>query len=204
MSDDELELNTLSRFAKRSPGLVLEEHGHCEVPAGCGGVVLRWRNPQAGLTAVLQRAGSGRTMAFLDGEAPASSFLSLAFGEHVLAIHVSEIARDAAVFGLSAHRAEGRSGSSEPIPSLCTKPDGTWRYTTVGPVDDAWRELDFDDRKWAALGRGERPRESKAHEQWSYRLVEENGGLLLALPQGMPEVWIRKRLTIEPPEGGGR
>jgi hypothetical protein len=42
MADRELDLNTI-RAIKQSPGLVLEEHGHCEVPAGCGGVVLRWR-----------------------------------------------------------------------------------------------------------------------------------------------------------------
>jgi hypothetical protein len=38
-------LNSLDRFRKHPGQLVLEEHGHCEVPAGCGGVVLRWRNP---------------------------------------------------------------------------------------------------------------------------------------------------------------
>lgn len=43
MPDRELKLNSISRFSKQSPRLVLEEHGHCEVPAGCGGVVLRWR-----------------------------------------------------------------------------------------------------------------------------------------------------------------
>ena len=43
MPDRELKLNSISRSSKQSPRLVLEEHGHCEVPAGCGGVVLRWR-----------------------------------------------------------------------------------------------------------------------------------------------------------------
>lgn len=40
-------LNSIDRFRKRPQRFVLEEHGHCEIPAGCGGVVLRWRNPQA-------------------------------------------------------------------------------------------------------------------------------------------------------------
>ncbi len=43
--DRELRLNSIDRYVKRSPHFVLEEHGHCEVPAGCGGVVLRWLNP---------------------------------------------------------------------------------------------------------------------------------------------------------------
>ena len=45
---DEQRLNSVDRFRKKSERLVLEEHGHCEVPAGCGGVVLRWRTePEA-------------------------------------------------------------------------------------------------------------------------------------------------------------
>ena len=44
MPDRQLRINTLSRYRGRPPRLVLEEHNHCEVPAGCGGVVLRWRN----------------------------------------------------------------------------------------------------------------------------------------------------------------
>ncbi len=46
---DELKLNTIGRFVKRSPCLALEQHNHCEVPAGCGGVVLRWFNPSRGI-----------------------------------------------------------------------------------------------------------------------------------------------------------
>jgi hypothetical protein len=45
MPDHKLKLNGLSRYTKQSPRLVLEEYSHCEVPAGYGGVVLRWRNP---------------------------------------------------------------------------------------------------------------------------------------------------------------
>jgi hypothetical protein len=41
MAGKDLRLNSLSRYTKRSPEYVLEEHSHCEVPAGCGGVVLR-------------------------------------------------------------------------------------------------------------------------------------------------------------------
>ena len=35
----------LNRMGKK--GLVLEEYSHCEVPAGCGGVVIRWARSDA-------------------------------------------------------------------------------------------------------------------------------------------------------------
>src|SRR6516225_2573710 len=45
----DLRLNELERFRKTSSRLALEAHSHCEVPAGCGGVVLRWTRPGAPL-----------------------------------------------------------------------------------------------------------------------------------------------------------
>lgn len=39
MAERELKLNSLGRYGKGGSRLVLEEHGHCEVPVGCGGAV---------------------------------------------------------------------------------------------------------------------------------------------------------------------
>ena len=50
MTDEGPKLNGPDRYRKRSPRLVLEEHSHCEVPAGCGGVVLRWINTDREIT----------------------------------------------------------------------------------------------------------------------------------------------------------
>ncbi len=33
----DLNLNSLSRFSKKSSTMILEVYSHCEVPAGCGG-----------------------------------------------------------------------------------------------------------------------------------------------------------------------
>src|SRR5262245_48240254 len=85
------QLNSLDRFRKQAGRLVLEEYSHCEVPAGCGGVVLRWRNPHAAvpfnahLYAPVQRA------LFLDGATPATSRIDLAPGQHVLAIAIENV-----------------------------------------------------------------------------------------------------------------
>ena len=40
--EDDLTLNALSRYEKRSADLALLQYDHCEVPAGCGGAILRW------------------------------------------------------------------------------------------------------------------------------------------------------------------
>ena len=53
----EQQLNSLERFRKRSPRLLLEQYDSCEVPAGCGGVVLRWRDPHAARPVVVSAAG---------------------------------------------------------------------------------------------------------------------------------------------------
>src|SRR5687768_6072864 len=69
VSDHDLKLNGLSRYAKESPRLVLEEYGHCEVPAGCGGVVLRWRNPDQPIPMVVHSFSGNGTLDYqgLDG-----------------------------------------------------------------------------------------------------------------------------------------
>ena len=56
---------------------MLEEYSHCEVPAGCGGVVLRWRDPEAGIPLRVSIASFGEAALFVDGEAVSGSDLAL-------------------------------------------------------------------------------------------------------------------------------
>lgn len=86
--DDDLKLNSLNRFAKKSPRLALEEYSHCEVPAGCGGVVMRWTDPAEGIPAILRVVVRGTVTAFLDGEPLATGRATLSWGDHLLAIAV--------------------------------------------------------------------------------------------------------------------
>ncbi|MCG8419887.1 MAG: hypothetical protein MJE77_18290 [Proteobacteria bacterium] len=88
---DDLRLNTLHRFAKHSPRLVLEEYSHCEVPAGCGGVVIRWADAAAGTAAIIHVACMGRVQAYLDGRAVDSGRVHVAPGDHLLALHITDI-----------------------------------------------------------------------------------------------------------------
>jgi hypothetical protein len=70
---DELRLNSLSRYSKQSDEYTLEVHSHCEVPAGCGGVVLRWRNPRLSIPIEIWTYTTGEAQLFLDGNVPASA-----------------------------------------------------------------------------------------------------------------------------------
>ena len=88
MSDRELKLNSISRSSKQSPRLVLEEHGNCEVPAGCGGVVLRWRGHDDPIPVKLFSFARGEYAVFLDGDALSSARPLVAPGEHVLAFRL--------------------------------------------------------------------------------------------------------------------
>src|SRR5262245_59385715 len=78
-------LNSLDRFRKQSDRLVLEEHSHCEVPAGCGGVVLRWRNPFAALPLLVYLYSPGKTELSLDGTPVVRTGNDVAPGEHLFA-----------------------------------------------------------------------------------------------------------------------
>ena len=80
MAERDLELNSLGRYGKSGSRLVLEEHGSCEVPAGCGGAVLRWRNPDSGLLFLLHAFGNNKGSILLDGVAPSSARPLIPFG----------------------------------------------------------------------------------------------------------------------------
>lgn len=134
VSLDGLELNSLYRFNKRSPHLVLEEHGSCEVPAGCGGVVMRWLNPaeESYVVFTLYRAWECRV--FVDGQALSSAAITLARGRHLLAVEVS-----CGALVVAAHR------HLQPDPELLfrTEDDGSWRGSAVQPPP-AWNEPGFE------------------------------------------------------------
>lgn len=89
MSDEkDLRINSIDRFTKRSSRLLLQEYSHCEVPAGCGGLVLRWVAPERGLPVRVKVASLGKCETWVDGEPLGWSRLDLAMGRHVVAVHV--------------------------------------------------------------------------------------------------------------------
>jgi hypothetical protein len=203
---DEQQLNSLHRFRKRSNRLVLEEHGHCEIPAGCGGVVLRWRNPLAALPLSIAVYLRARGACWIDGAEVQLGRLDLAPGSHVLAVAIEEVERTGALILFAAcHDPREYSGRSKPsrgqrVLKVLTSADGTWRYTLTPPPAE-WMALAFEDQDWPALAPARTPNLKYSDDGgYACQRCVELGAAGLGLPLGpYPKrgpVWIRKVFEI--------
>lgn len=206
------ELNSLDRFRKQSPRLVLEQHSHCEVPAGCGGVVLRWRNPFAALPLLVHLYSPGKAELFADGRAVENTGLDLEPGPHVFAFSVEGVDRAGGLFMFAAVHNPQRAhkqmppGVTEAAWKLISAPDGTFRATADDLAESSdWRGLDYDDSAWTPLTRSlpspqlswGQPGSRQAH--W----CNEHKATFLALPkpgEGSGRVWVRRKCVIFAPE----
>ena len=142
--DDDLRINTLHRFAKHSPRLVLQEYSHCEVPAGCGGVVLRWLDPARGLPVSIRLIGlNANSETWLDGAPLASSRAQLAAGWRVVAFYLSRRGAKPVAFSLGAHpdRDDSRDLVHAGTPHWCV---------TERQPDAGWQAVSFDEAGWTA------------------------------------------------------
>ncbi|MCB9674161.1 MAG: hypothetical protein H6737_03540 [Alphaproteobacteria bacterium] len=183
--DDDLELNTLHRFAKHSPRLVLEEYSHCEVPAGCGGVVLRWRDPSEGVPLQLVVAADGDLQVLVDGRF-VSPTLSLQPGTHSIAVALT--------------------GATSPAIALALRLAGPGQYLRPGALvwatgastrirhahEEGWAQPRFDDTRWRpatpAVG------VDLGKREWRFRQVENMGAMLVAT--GGPTLWLRDTFEV--------
>jgi hypothetical protein len=205
---DDLRLNTLNRFAKRSPRLALEEHGHCEVPAGCGGVVLRWASRDAGVFVVAYVScptpRGQRTTLYVDGRPLEASRVELAAGTHLLAVRLVPEAL--------------RTGTRAVVPFLCVvrqdaaidrDDDATIflrssaaadiRLTTIEP-GERWAMPGYDDGAWQrpaplSFAVETLPERWRSFGLW---LAESYGAEPLELPAA-PTVWLRARFEVRRP-----
>lgn len=209
MSDDDepdldgqqaLQLNTLHRFRKHSPRLLLEEYSHCEVPAGCGGVVMRWVDPDAGTPAVVRVFVEARATLWLNGELIESGRVDVACGPNVLAVALDEIvapesglrgligqARPPALM-LSIVRALGTDVASgeEAVVLLSSGRASVWRIRADEPPA-GWTALDFDDSDWREAERTELAPERES--AWHAQQLRGHGAYPLALPRD--RAWLR-------------
>lgn len=196
MSKD-LSVNSLDRYTKQSPRLVLETHSHCEAPAGCAGVVLRWRNPHQGLPAMIGVAPLGEIGLFIDAKQCTSGRMILPFGDSVLTLHLTQVPGPDPVLLAVAERDTGVSEQRSRVLSfLSTAADGTWLATIQPPPDD-WIRTEFDDRAWSRLPQATFNAEGIPKGlRWRYESLVRRGGVPLALPQAA-EIWVRKRFHLE-------
>jgi hypothetical protein len=137
--DEALRLNTLHRFSKHSPRLLLQEYSHCEVPAGCGGVVLRWIEREGGLPAILRMAALGPIRCWLDERELISSTVELHAGKHVLALEVTELPR--ANTPIAVRLDVNLPNNSTTL--LRSAADSRWWLTLATPSGD-WSRLGYD------------------------------------------------------------
>jgi hypothetical protein len=207
----ETKLNSLDRFRKQSPRLVLEEHSHCEVPAGCGGVVLRWRNPHVGLPLLVHFYAPGTSSLFLDGREVTQIGNDLPPGPHVVGIFLAQAELSGGLFMFAAvhdemaqkHLPEGVK--EEPF-RLTSEADRFWRATTEEPDEHPhrWTDPAFDDSGWLPLARFVESPEVDYGQPNAYRIVRCNRltAAFLALPpayRGTGRVWVRRRFVVPGP-----
>jgi hypothetical protein len=208
---DEQRLNALERFRKDPGRLILEQHGHCEVPAGCGGVVLRWRMPGAARSMILYCYSSAPASWLLDGTELSHSRVDLVPDRHVLACCLSSVDPSAVLiqFAAVADRLAGtRHTSNQPEQQplkVLSAADGTWKFSLNPPPD--WMQAPFDASSWPALMEAPTPTFTRNElgafqSQRCTRLgavclrLPGQGGAQAASPTG--SVWIRK--VFEVPE----
>ena len=198
-ADLALQLNSLDRFRKQSSSLLLEQYSHCEVPAGCGGVVMRWVDPRVGTPAQLIVVVPGaRAQAWIDGQSQEDDRIDVAPGEHGLAIELHEIsdARWVLVGLLRALANEAMSSTSTVITGTGR---GRWQLSDR-PRGERWFEDTVEGEGWHTMPDGSARVDAEARESWRHRTLRSVGLLPLALDREsvhQGRAWIRHRFSSE-------
>ncbi len=202
MAKRKLKLNELSRYHKNSPNLVLEEHDHCEVPAGCGGVVLRWRDPKVGSPTEIHLFVAAEAEILLDGEAVTNGRPIIPFGRHVLGLKITKAGRKG-LFLFCARRSwlgqsEDESAADEAQQPLLSRADGTWKHAPAVPDEEAWHRPQFDDSQWRPMVRRTipRPAEDDYGDRYRYDELINTGAKPLGATLPSATVYVRRHFTL--------
>ncbi len=225
---DQPRLNSLERFRKQPARLVLEEHSHCEVPAGCGGVVLRWRNPHATVPVTLYLYAPVQADCRVDGAALPSGRIDLTPGRHILTVALADVDLAGPLLMFAATFDPEKRGQHRPAGvverpfTVASAADGTCKFT-LRPPPEGWDRQDFDDRGWPALGQVPTPIEPGRNlPPWECRECAQLGAVCLGLvapagkkkrawwqrflgaatagePSGRGSVWARKVFDVPGP-----
>jgi len=187
MSDrDDLRLNELQRYRKTSSQLALEVHSHCEVPAGCGGVVLRWRRPDASIGISLLTYMSGPFEGFLlDGQRFDEQRLTVTPGEHVLSFVLAKPGSEGFLLLRASFRPEIATARQ---PEAISRADGRWRAATREPPE-GWQLPGFDSPDLVPLVEKPVP-EPRGNESWRWQLLQRDAKGL-GLPSKASRAWVR-------------
>jgi hypothetical protein len=201
---EDLRLNTLHRFSKHSERLLLQEYSHCEVPAGCGGVVLRWIEREHGLPVILRMAALGPIRCWLDERELVSSTATLQAGEHVLALEVTELPR--ANTPIAVRLDVNLPNDSATL--LRSAADSRWWVALAEPLED-WRRLGHDPAAregWSrALAHPDHESELPQDQRWRWSSLTREPHAdrpelpAAAVPLALPSTraWLRCVFTLD-------
>lgn len=199
-SKRDLAVNDLSRYEKSSQRLVLEEYSSCEVPAGCGGGILRWIDPLEALPLTFYLWTTGESEVWLDGAPSKSSRIDARAGSHVLAIHVvpKDGARPQLALGLRYSDEKDPKGTFEPARSrsigrkieILSGAGAALVATSKKPAGDAWTQPAFDDSGWTVLARAE-PVTREGQRDWHLDTVRKSGARVVGAPFQRGQLWVR-------------
>jgi hypothetical protein len=181
------------------------------VPAGCGGVVLRWRNPLAAVPLVVHLYTPVEAPCFFDGAGLETGLVNLAPGPHVVAVALAGVDLSAGLLMFAArHKPRNltpkRPGRlTERAVKVLSAGDGTWKFTLAPPAGDGWKSAGFDDSAWGALVEVDIPEPDwKQHGSSEHRGCTSEQASGLGLP-GAPkrkrrgDVWVRKAFEVPAP-----
>jgi len=203
MTEEDFKLNNLSRFSKSSKRLLLREYSNCEVPAGCGGVVFRWKKPDENIAFEINIFVSGEFELFIDGSTPQSAISLLKKGDHVLSLVISNF--ESKFGALMFVGKTGESGHSRGLfhegdrkTRVLSLPDSSWNYVLSPPLEDSWLDLKFDDTNWKSMVSKDLTQIPEQNNQ-NYLIDEISslGAQSLGIEEvGEKTIWIRKRFSI--------
>ncbi len=169
-TDNDLRLNELGRYRKQGSRLTLEVHSHCEVPAGCGGAVLRWRRPGAPIGLRVSTYVAVPHDGFcIDGQPAKEQRITLPPGDHVLSLVVESPGAGGFIM---------LRGDLDPHlptavrPQACSAADAHWAATIVEP-SEGWRLPRFDASAFAPLVEAAVPNPSDK-KRWSWEYLQKN------------------------------
>ncbi len=182
---DDLKLNTLERFSKKSDHLTLEEHGHCEVPAGCGGVILRWYNPSSALPVLFHVFNTSPAKGFINGVPMESSRPLVPPGPVVLAFEFKTAPLLQGLFMFGGVRSPDLNMRNRSQVLVRSGGDGAWRFTLSRP-QEGWTLPDFDASSWGELVERSLapPSKDEYHRRAAYDHLREIGAQPIGIPTG--------------------
>jgi hypothetical protein len=197
---DKPDINSLDRFRKQPTRLVLETYDHCEVPAGCGGVVFRWRRAECDREVAFTYFGQGGPTVWVDGEEMIARRADLRAGPHLLALRLDNAPLSGVLF-MMVGAVRSQRMMHWPV-VFRTLADGGWFYRLTEP-GEGWQTGAGDG--WSPLVGVAYPPEPERNQpgRWSYRRCVDEGAACLGVPDGpggVGTVWVRTSIELPPKE----